>query len=81
MTRTPKDKRINKGAAAERLLNDPIIQEVFEKLESHYNNAWVSSGLEDTQKRETMFLALRALGEFKLELESLILGGKLAQND
>ena len=81
MTRTPKDKRIKKGADAERLLNDPIIQEVFEKLESHYNNAWVSSGLDDTQKRETMFLALRALGEFKLELESLILGGKLAQND
>ena len=81
MTLTPKDKRLKKGADAERLLNDPIIQEIFETLGSRYNNAWVSSGLEDTQKRETMFLALRALGEFKLELESLILGGKIAQQE
>ena len=81
MTRTPKEKRVKKGADAERLLNDPIIHEIFETLGSRYNNAWVSSGLDDTQKRETMFLALRALEEFKLELESLILGGKLAQKE
>ena len=81
MTRTPKEKRLKKGADAERLLNDPIIHEIFETLGSRYNNAWVSSGLDDTQKRETMFLALRALEEFKLELESMILGGKLAQNE
>ena len=81
MTRTPKDKRVKKGADAERLLNDPIIHEIFETLGSRYNNAWVSSGLDDTQKRETMFLALRALEEFKLELESLILGGKIAQKE
>ena len=81
MTRTPKEKRLKKGADAERLLNDPIIHEIFETLGSRYNNAWVSSGLDDTQKRETMFLALRALEEFKLELESLILGGKIAQNE
>ena len=81
MTRAPKEKRLKKGADAERLLNDPIIHEIFETLGSRYNNAWVSSGLDDTQKRETMFLALRALEEFKLELESLILGGKLAQNE
>jgi len=79
--RTPKEKRISKGNAAEKLLFDPIIQEAFEKLENKYNSAWVSSGLEDNQKRETLYLSLRALGEFKLELESMINSGKIAQKE
>ena len=79
--RTPKEKRISKGKAAERLLNDPIISESFEKLETKYNSAWVSSGLEDSQKRETLYLSIRALGELKLELESMINTGKIAQRE
>ena len=81
MARTPKEKRINKGNAAEKLFNDPLIQEVFEKMETSYNNAWVSSGLDDIQKRETLFLSIRALSEFKLELESMITGGKIARKE
>tara|TARA_R100000951_G_scaffold74124_1_gene62467 strand:+ start:151 stop:396 length:246 start_codon:yes stop_codon:yes gene_type:complete len=81
MARTPKEKRIDKGNAAEKLFNDPLIQEVFEKMETSYNNAWVSSGLDDIQKRETLFLSIRALSEFKLELESMIMGGKIAQKE
>ena len=81
MARTSKEKRIDKGNAAEKLFNDPIIQEVFEKLETSYNNAWVSSGLEDSQKRETLYLSIRALSQFKLELESMIMGGKIAQRE
>ena len=79
--RTPKEKRISKGNAAEKLLNDPIISEAFEKLETKYNSAWVSSGLEDSQKRETLYLSIRALGELKLELESMINTGKIAQRE
>ena len=81
MARTSKEKRINKGNAAEKLFNDPLIQEVFEKMETSYNNAWVSSGLDDIQKRETLFLSIRALSEFKLELESMITGGKIARKE
>lgn len=81
MARTPKEKRIDKGNAAEKLFNDPLIQEVFEKMEKSYNNAWVSSGLDDIQKRETLFLSIRALSDFKLELESMIMGGKIAQKE
>ena len=79
--RTPKEKRISKGKAAERVLNDPIISEAFEKLEAKYNSAWVSSGFEDSQKRETIYLSIRALGELRLELESMINTGKIAQQE
>ena len=79
--RTPKEKRISKGNAAEKLLNDPIISEAFEKLETKYNSAWVSSGVEDSQKREPLYLSIRALGELKLELESMINTGKIAQRE
>ena len=61
--------------------DDPILQEIFGKLENNYNNAWVSSGMEDSQKREIIFLSLRALAEFKLELESMITSGKIAQQE
>ena len=79
--RTPKEKRISKGNAAEKLLNDPIISEAFEKLEAKYNSAWVSSSLEDNHKRETLYLSIRALGELRLELESMINSGKIAQQE
>ena len=81
MARTPKEQRIAKGNSAQKLIEDPIIQEVFEKLETSYNNSWISSGLEDSQKRETLYLSIRALSEFKLELESMITGGKIAQKE
>ena len=79
--RTPKEKRISKGNAAEKLLNDPIISEAFEKLETKYNSAWISSSLEDSQKRETIYLSIRALGELRLELESMVNSGKIAQQE
>jgi len=81
MARTPKEERISKGNSAKTLIEDPILQEVFEKLETSYNNAWISSGLDDVQKRETLYLSIRALSQFKLELESMIMGGKLAQKE
>ena len=81
MARTPKETRVDKGNSAQTLINDPIIQEVFEKLEKSYNNAWISSGLEDSQKRETLYLSIHALSQFKLELESMIMGGKIAQKE
>jgi|TARA_R110000823_G_scaffold43402_2_gene112899 hypothetical protein len=81
MARTPKEERISKGISAKTLIEDPILQEVFEKLETSYNNAWISSGLDDVQKRETLYLSIRALSQFKLELESMIMGGKIAQKE
>jgi hypothetical protein len=81
MARTPKEERISKGVSAKTLIEDPILQEVFEKLETSYNNAWISSGLDDVQKRETLYLSIRALSQFKLELESMIMGGKIAQKE
>jgi hypothetical protein len=81
MARTPKEERISKGNSAKRLIEDPILQGIFEKLEISYNNAWISSGLDDVQKRETLYLSIRALSQFKLELESMIMGGKIAQKE
>ena len=81
MARTPKEERISKGISAKTLIEDPILQEVFEKLETSYNNAWISSGLDDVQKRETLYLSIRALSQLKLELESMIMGGKIAQKE
>jgi hypothetical protein len=81
MARTPKEQRIDKGNSAQKLIEDPILQEIFGKLETSYNNSWISSGLEDSQKRETLYLSIRALAEFKLELESMIMGGKIAQKE
>jgi hypothetical protein len=74
------EERISKGDQAQTILDNPVIQEVFEKLESGYINAWISSGLGDSAKREQTYLLLRVLEEFKFEINSMITSGRFAKN-
>ena len=69
------EERVLKANAARSVLEDPVIQEAFENLEDHYNEAWVNSGLEDSVARERIFLSLRALSDLKNELSSMINSG------
>jgi len=75
LERATVEERVLKANAARSVLEDPVIQEAFENLEDHYNEAWVNSGLEDSVARERIFLSLRALSDLKAELESMINSG------
>ena len=75
------EEQIQQGNAAEAVLTSPVFIEAFEILEEKYINSWLSSGIPDKDHRETQFLSLRVLSEMRLELESMVNGGKIAKNN
>ena len=75
------EEQIQQGNAADAVLTSPVFIEAFEILEERYINSWLSSGIPDKDHRETQFLSLRVLSEVRLELESMVNGGKIAKNN
>ena len=75
------EEQIQQGNAADAVLTSPVFIEAFEILEEKYINSWLSSQMEDKDHRETQFLSLRVLSEVRLELESMVNGGKIAKNN
>jgi len=75
------EEQIQQGNAADAVLTSPVFIEAFEILEEKYINSWLSSGISDKDHRETQFLSLRVLSEMRLELESMVNGGKIAKNN
>ena len=72
------EEQIQQGNAAAAVLASPVFTDAFEILEERYISNWISSGIDDKDKREVQFMSLRVLSEVRLELESMINGGKLA---
>ena len=72
------EEQIQQGNAAAAVINSPVFQEAFEILEGRYISNWISSSIDDKDKREVQFMSLRVLSEVRLELESMINSGKLA---
>lgn len=56
---------------AKSLLTSQGIILIFQALEAKYTEAWKSSSHKDAALREDAYHMIRALGELKLELESI----------
>jgi len=72
------DEQIRQGTSAAAVVNSPVFQEAFDIMEERYISNWISSSVDDKDKREVQFMSLRVLSEVRLELESMINSGKLA---
>ena len=64
---------------AKRLLNDPLFVEAFELLEKNLLNSWSSSGVNEIDTREQIWLSLRLLERIRLHLTSIIETGDMAK--
>ena len=64
---------------AKRLLTDPLFVEAFELLEKHLLNSWSSSGVNEIDTREQIWLSLRLLERIRLHLTSIIETGDMAK--
>lgn len=72
----------SKGAQAEALLNSPLFQEVFAKLEAGYLKAWRDeTRTKDGDAREKIWIAVHVLSKVKDHLRQLISDGKVASRD
>lgn len=71
--------KIDRGAKAQSLLNNELLQEAFNYLENEFTNAWKNSSVEDTQTRERLYLLCQNLSAVKGYIERAVEDGKLAQ--
>lgn len=68
-----------RAAQAERILNEPLILEAFDYLDTEFMRAWKQSSVEDTQARERIYNLCQALEAVKGHLKSVIETGKMAK--
>lgn len=68
-----------RGARAERLLADELLQEAFSELEAAYTQAWRDSLVRETEARERLWQAVQIVGKVKAHLEGIAQDGKIAQ--
>jgi hypothetical protein len=64
---------------AKRILTDPLFVEAFELLEKNLLNSWSSSGVNEIDTREQIWLSLRLLERIRLHLTSIIETGDMAK--
>jgi len=68
-----------KAVRAQALLDDEILSEAFDKLETNYVAAWRGTVIDDVAGREKLFLAINVVGKVRDHLASVVANGKLAQ--
>ena len=70
-----------RGARAEALLKDDLLQEAFKVVHADYMAQWLKTEIKDTEIRERLWTAIRLLGQVELHLHKVFRDGKLATND
>ena len=68
-----------RAAHAERLLKDPLLIEVFEKLNNEFMRTWRATSVNDTEARERIYNLCTALDAIKQQIASVIVDGKIAK--
>jgi hypothetical protein len=70
---------INRGERARQLLDDPLLQEAFVKLEADYIAAWRTTRALDNAAREKLWQAVNIIGKVRDHLGRALADGKVAK--
>ncbi|MCS3726485.1 hypothetical protein [Bradyrhizobium betae] len=68
-----------RAVRAETLLDDELLNEVFDTLEKSYIAAWRATTVDDAAGREKLFLAINIVGKVRDHLAGVVANGKLAR--
>ena len=71
------DKR--REAHAQRLLNDKLFDEAFETLKKDLMDRWNNSGSNESETRESIWLAIRLLEKVRGHIESIVETGRMSE--
>jgi|TARA_R100001126_G_C4729309_1_gene103072 exo-beta-1,3-glucanase (GH17 family) len=71
---------MNRGEKAQALLRNEILIETFDFLEKQYHDAWANSSVDQNEAREKVFMMLQNLQTVKQHIESVVITGKLAND-
>jgi hypothetical protein len=69
----------DRGAKAEALLRNPILQETFNSLSEMYIDTWKATSVEQDAQREKIFQMYQALEAVRGHLEEMVSTGELAK--
>jgi hypothetical protein len=72
-------RKIDLGHRAEQLLGDDTLMAAFNELEMQYTNNWKTSKVDESAKREQVYMSLRVLDDLKTKLQVFIDDGKIAK--
>ncbi len=70
-----------RGARAETLLRNELLQEAFAALEARYVEEWRVTQFRDTDARERLWQAVNIVRKVKDHLGAILANGKLAQRE
>ena len=70
---------MSRGARAEALLQNELLQEAFARLEQDYIEAWRISPARDTDGRERLWQAVNIVGKVRDHIVKVVNDGKLSQ--
>jgi len=73
------NKAAERGARAQRLLEDELLAEALDTLDRDYMRAWRASAARDTDARERLWQAVQVVAKVRDHLVHVLNGGKLAQ--
>jgi hypothetical protein len=71
---------LSRANRAQLLWQDELLQEAFDRLETEYNKLWRDSLLHDSQGRERLYMALKALDQVKKHFRNVLDSGTLAKD-
>jgi hypothetical protein len=75
------NKAVERGARAQRLLDDDLLKEALDTLDRDYTRAWRATSARDTDARERLWQAVQVVAKVRDHLVHVANGGKLAQRE
>jgi hypothetical protein len=74
-----RDKEIVRGDKAAAILNDELLKEAFKAVNDSYMHSWEHSGLEESDRRERMWMMSQNLKGVMLHLHTVVETGEMAK--
>ena len=74
-------KKQAKGAAAEALLNNELLQQSFKALHDEYIENWKITHFKNVEGRERLWQAIQIIGKVEDHLKKMVSDGKIATRD
>ena len=72
----PVDQELKDSQRAKELLNDPLIKQIFQDLETKYIDAWKESDPKDSSGREVLFQLQWAIAEVRSHFNVILEKGE-----
>lgn len=76
-----KRRQADRGVEAEKLLNNPLLNETLDAMESTITESWKKSHSEEHEVRHNNYLMIRLLGNLRHSLRTTMQTGKAAEKE